>query len=463
MTFALPSAGNAIAACRCTACRAAAAGTVFAFRHEVDAWLRSREREEERGAASPPPPTAALSPAPSAPTEPQTGGARRGGVGRARIAAVATGLLVVAAGAAALRGGRQWPGTRPAPTARLGTLGYSPRELVARADDGSVLWRYAPPQPIETAILEAGTPPWYALADFDDDGRQDVVATVPLKLEGPQTPGQHLAADELYCFSAEGRVLWKTRLEDHVTFRAGSFGPPWVAGRVVVYRTRDGLRIAWSQAHHTWWPSLLVTLDARGTRLSTFVHAGSIRALHAVESGGRSLLFAGGVANPFRAAFLAVLDGGAVQGHGPVAAGSPYECLGCADGLPLRYFLFPPSDINRASGLPYNSLARILSFGRALEAFTVESNGNTTALAEMSFRFSPEVELVDARSSDSWAAHESLERAGKIDHSVTQCPWYRKPPPVREWRPTGGWHDIVPGTAMQTASGVEPTPALPPR
>jgi hypothetical protein len=72
----------------------------------------------------------------------------------------------------------------------------------------------------------------------------------------------------------------------------------------------------------------------------------------------------------------------------------------------------------------------------------------------MSFRFSPTLELLDARSSDSWTAHEALERAGKLDHGVAQCPWYLKPPPVRERDAEHGWRDAKPtrAAASLTAS-----------
>ncbi len=108
--------------------------------------------------------------------------------------------------------------------------------------------------------------------------------------------------------------------------------------------------------------------------------------------------------------------------------------------------MFPPSDINQATGMPYNTTARILSFPPAFEVFTAESNGAQSPLAEMNFRFSKAFELLDARAGDSFPAHESYERAGKLDHPVSRCPWYMKPPPVREWTP-GGWRDLAPAVS----------------
>jgi hypothetical protein len=93
-----------------------------------------------------------------------------------------------------------------------------------------------------------------------------------------------------------------------------------------------------------------------------------------------------------------------------------------------------------------------------MEVYTTESNGTTSPLAEMVFRFSREFELLDARSSDSFAAHEFFERAGKLDHTAARCPWYRDPPPVREWT-SAGWRDIR--SAPPSAEAVwPPRPAL---
>jgi hypothetical protein len=407
-------------------------GAVFAYRSEIDAWLRSRE-------------PIAPAPASPAPTPAPLPGERPPAPGRALRLPVAALLLFLAivAGAAWLLRPR---GSAPVPPAvRIDSVDFGPHELVARDHDGRVAWRHVFEQDINTSVLSALTSQWYSIADLDGDGRLEVVASVPLEPEASagRVTNTRPSRDELLCFSSTGEVLWHTRLDDRAEFRGGTFEPPWLAGHVAAYRAKAGIRIAWAQVHHTWWPSFLLVFDARGNRLSTFLHAGSIRALRAVESEGRVHLLAGGVSNSYRAAFLAVLDGDSVTGHGPVPPGSPFECLGCTEALPLRYFLFPPSDISAASGLPYNTLKDVIPYGDGLEAFTIE-NGSSTEIAEMNFRFSRDFRLLDARSSDSFRAHESYERAGKLDHGVDRCPWYLKPPPVREWDAVNGWRDLTP-------------------
>jgi hypothetical protein len=184
-------------------------------------------------------------------------------------------------------------------------------------------------------------------------------------------------------------------------------------------------------------------LDGSGRRLGTFVQSGHIRELAVVDGPAGSLVLIGGIANAYRGASLAVLDATSIAGHSPVPAGSPYECTSCPEGSPLRYFVFPPSEITAASGQPYNFLVKLRSMGNEIEAMTRESNPGFP-VAEQVFRFTWDFTLLHAQASDSWAAHEALERAGKLDHTVADCPMYRTPPPVREWTPTAGWRDVKP-------------------
>ena len=75
---------------------------------------------------------------------------------------------------------------------------------------------------------------------------------------------------------------------------------------------------------------------------------------------------------------------------------------------------------------------------------TRESNPGAP-VAELVFRFTGDFSLLQAQASDSWPAHEAFERAGKLDHTVADCPMYRTPPPVREWTPGAGWQNLTPG------------------
>jgi hypothetical protein len=359
------------------------------------------------------------------------------------------GAVLLATGAAALRLNGTLTAGRAQQT-RLARVEVGSSEIVVRTETGAVAWRHEFEVPLVDLPVD-GFSHRYAIADLDGDGGAEVVATVSLSI------GPGVLQDELICFSSTGEVRWRIRLDDRVAFRGGTFGPPWMYGFVAVYTAAGQARIAWTQSHQTWWPGILTLLDGSGRRLSTFVQSGQIRELAVVDGPEGSLVLIGGIANAYRAASLAVLDATSVAGHSPAPAGSPYECTSCLEGSPLRYFVFPPSEITAASGQPYNFLVKLRSMGNEIEAMTRESNPGAP-VAELIFRFARDFTLLQAQAADSWAAHEALERAGKLNHAVAVCPMYRTPPPVRAWDPVRGWRDLKPRDASGVTEGPRRNP-----
>lgn len=424
-------------------------GMVFAYRAEIDRWLRNAAAAEEQPPGGPLPQEAA-------PGGDANGGRAAVSARPARRPVAVLGGVLAAALLLVVGVGASWYSHRAGPRAalamRIDRLDLEARAVVARAEDGSVAWRHELAN--RTAPQFLSNSPWYAVADVDGDGRAEVAASVP------QTTGDGGFIEELHLFSDAGKLRWRQSLQDRFTFGAGSFGPPWLAGHVAVVHVRGEARIAWGIGHHTWWPGVLAVLDKEGRRLGTFVHAGSIRSVSAFDGPGGPFLLAGGVSNAYRAAFMAVLDAAALSGQGPTPPGSPFACAACGAVVPRRYFVFPPSDIPFASGMPYNSTRSFLRHGDEVEALTSESAPGAP-VAEMIFRFNRDFDLLEARASDSWPAHETLEKAGKLDHGVAQCPWYLNPPPVREWIPPDRWVELRPGAAASPLSAASIGPSAP--
>jgi hypothetical protein len=431
-------------------------GAVFAYASEIDRWRAGLPPNGAGTAfkapeAGPPsdstahasPATVGAEPSPSVPGLAGRGAGRR----LVWLGAGLAGAVLLATGAAALRLNGTLTAGRAQQT-RLARVEVGSSEIVVRTETGAVAWRHEFEVPLVDLPVD-GFSHRYAIADLDGDGGAEVVATVSLSI------GPGVLQDELICFSSTGEVRWRIRLDDRVAFRGGTFGPPWMYGFVAVYTAAGQARIAWTQSHQTWWPGILTLLDGSGRRLSTFVQSGQIRELAVVDGPEGSLVLIGGIANAYRAASLAVLDATSVAGHSPAPAGSPYECTSCLEGSPLSYFVFPPSEITAASGQPYNFLVKLRSMGNEIEAMTRESNPGAP-VAELIFRFARDSTLLQAQAADSWAAHEAFERAGKLDHSVADCPMYRTPPPVRAWDPVKGWRDLKPRDASVVAEGPRP-------
>jgi hypothetical protein len=400
-------------------------GAVFAYRHEVDGWLRGPGAAPGRNGDGKP---AGESAPPVVPAGPTGFAWRR----PALLAVFAVALLGTAAWA--LRVGLGLPGLSVGSHA-VDEVRFAGREIVARAA-GTELWRHDFGRAV-VRISRNGPGRPFAVADLDGDGHRELLVSVTFARESAA------AEDELFCFSSEGQVLWSYVDRAPLVFRGGTYGPPFWYGNVVAYRADGEWRVAWSQLHNVWWPARVSLLDARGRPLGAFVHSGSIYDLAVAEGPGGPLLLAGGISNARRAAMLAVLDGRRIAGRSPEPAGSPYECLACEAGEPLRYFLFPPSDITAAVDYPYNATAEIRVVGERIEAHTYEALPDPGA--RLIFGFSRDLRLVSAAASDSWALHDRLQREGRLDHAAKDCPFYRNPPAVRSWDPSGRWVDLRPG------------------
>ena len=421
-------------------------GVVFAYTSEIDEW-RSGHVSQQHATTLPGP--AGLFRAPSSGSAASVGGLRFPGaaatalyvagglrpralplrsllVGVAVIGAFAVGAAAVVRSRGPISGSR-----------RIARITYGAHEIQAFNDAGQLLWRHAFQAPLDVS-RSLWPSPRYAVADVDGDGVSELVTTVT-RWVTPQ-----VEQDELYCFSEAGAVRWRVRVDDIVSFRGGTFGPPWADGFVAAYQAGGETRIAWSQNSMPSWPSLVTVVDGAGRRLTTFVHSGSTYALSALDGSDGPVILGGGVSNSSRAASLVVLDGRAAAGHSIEPAGSAYECLNCPPGHPLRYFLFPPSEINAALPTPYNSVLNIRPGPAGVELVATEGVPSRSETAEQHFIFSLDFALQRASQSDSWGLHEQLEREGKLHHSVADCPMYRTPPPVRAWDPVTGWRELKP-------------------
>ncbi len=431
---------------------------VYAYPHEIDEWLnggsepdpdRLRATGDKVGAAAG---GLAATASPLAQESRATPSRRRAVIWAAVIAAVIVVVLVVEAmqrGSDALRPRAAKSGVTPA-RGLVASVEFRRSEIAALDAEGRELWRHSSDAQIDEKGMAMRPSPRYAITDLDGDGTSEIVASIVRWV----TPGAK--QDELLCFSREGRVLWRLQLDDVISFRGGTFGPPWAEGHVVAYHVDGETRIAWSQNSAPFWPSVLTVLDADGRRLSKFVHSGSIYALAAFEGSEGPLILGGVVSNSNRAAGLFVLDGRAATGHSSEPAGSAYECLGCPPGQPLRYFLFPPSEITVARGRPYNTPLGISGARESFEVATIELDDDSSQ-AQLRFTFSHEFDLLRAHPDDgSWPAHEQLERVGKLDHSVASCPMFRVPPPVRAWDAVNGWRDLKPVAGALVTVGPRP-------
>ncbi|MGE0447286.1 MAG: hypothetical protein AB7P99_18830 [Vicinamibacterales bacterium] len=400
---------------------------VFAFSTELDEWLSggpaSRRSPAELESPAPTAAPASERPRPHAaaatagtPTPPRAAHPRARLIRRA--AALAAGAALVAA----------WVVTRPDPIPRR--LEVSGGELLAYdAGSSRPLWS----RRLREGDMSTSWGRWHAIDDLDGDGRKEIVTAV--EVHQPRST-EHTGM--LSRLAPDGREEWRLVADDRVRFRDREYGPPWPTDDLAVYRAGGDTRIAWTVHQFTWWPGLLITVDARGERRGRFVNGGWLRAVQPSRDGQR--LFISGISNSHHAYVMAVLDARNPTGRSPEPPGGETECLDCPPGDPLHYFVFPRTDVGLAHPFP--------ALGPSIQTFEDGSvqvdthEADAGVVATVIYTFSPDATLRDVRLNDAfWDRHRQLRTAGALTHAEADCP-ARQGLGVQHWTPAGGWQQV---------------------
>ena len=377
---------------------------VFAYPHELDEWLSTRPSDLN-----------GLSDAADDETFAETGN----GGSRSPI------LMLLAAIAVVSLAGVIWIRAESEPIQQLSVSG---NEVVAFDAERRPRWTHR----IESGELRPPAPRWSHVGDVDGDGTQEIFAALHVR-----PPQVNSYGSELMRLSPRGVAEWTAPAEDRYRFGDGEYGPPWPSSDLTVYQADGEPRIAWSLRHFTWWPSMVVTLNARGERLGVFVNSGWIRST-APSRDGR-YLFVTGITNSRRAYFLAVLDAAHPAGRSPEEAGSPMECLNCPDGAPLHYFVFPRTEVSLGEPFPTEGPNVTTFEDGAVQVQTHESDGPSFAAAVYDLK---NFDITNARLADSyWEWHRRLEAEGRLSHTSDMCP-ERRSLEVQHWTPGNGWRPV---------------------
>ncbi|HET9400409.1 MAG TPA: hypothetical protein VFO34_05620 [Candidatus Acidoferrales bacterium] len=315
------------------------------------------------------------------------------------------------------------------PAHRLADVALSDGRLIALHADGTIAWDYffsrAPllkkaSMIVPEKICGSGTPS--ILAAFDWGGEDD---------------------DEVDCFTQSGARKWTFKLSDSYQFGSDHFGPPWRESNWGMVQHAEGPELAIAFHHDLWWPGVLVFLNSRGQPTHRFVNSGWILQVRSEETSSGTVLLASGVTNSRNAAFIAALDPNSPDGTSPEDPGSEFECKNCPSGHPLKYWVFPRSEVSVATGAPDDE-SGIQEIAGDIIFRTYETQlGGPYRPAEAIYKVSRNLEILSATYGDAyWDVHRQLEVSGVITHDRAHCPNRNGPPLVREWDPQNGWRDI---------------------
>jgi excisionase family DNA binding protein len=408
---------------------------VFAYRAEIDSWLTGQADNGSAGTGSEE--GVAGTPDESSKTAVATLSLTTDSLNRPKVrpSPWKRWLLVAAVCGLAVAAWLLWRGAYGGPVARVD---FSDDMLVARNKRGSILWAMPLDRALDTRPeVRAGK---IAIVDLGQDRRGDILVAAPFS----SPDANRSASDTLYCFSPQGKLRWRHIFDSSFRFGGHEYGSPWDANPPVVIS--DGAKLSiWAAAIETFWsPSTLTEFDADGHQLAQFVNWGHIMVLNHVRNASGSYILAGGISNQCDCAMLAVLNEEDASGSSP-AQDPAYACENCPQGKPVRYILFPRSELTQLSGATYNKLRLINADGAHVwvgvsETYDTEVPGSDWIKYELTEDFVPKSFTV---SDHFWTFHRQMEAEGKIHHTVEQCPERTQPRRVQVWSPEDGWKQIT--------------------
>jgi len=317
---------------------------------------------------------------------------------------------------------------------------FAGSKLVAWDDRDQQAWVYDFRRSVQVSPPTEVVEP-VRIVDLESDGRKQVIASVTFN---PEEPGA-VQETELYCFTAGGRLRWRYRPEIRVRAPGEEFEGPWHAAALLISPDEKSKHIWLALAHHTSWPSFVVKLDHEGHPAIQFFNVGVIYSLAYFKNATQSYILAGGRNTEYDAGAVAVIGTDQSPAVSPQTPGSLYGCLSCENGSPVRYFVFPRSEVNRALNAGGNSVRRMRVHNRGVQIVTSEVMVPLSKwLSEGFYELSPKFELQSVLMGTGYAlTHVEAEREGELAHSMRDCPEHNSAKTVRLWTADLGWQDVL--------------------
>jgi hypothetical protein len=307
---------------------------------------------------------------------------------------------------------------------------------------GHHIWNYRFSRRLDFAIMKTlgGIDAYVRIADFRGDGSREVVLVAPFRLgNNPDDPLQ----TEVDCFSETGNLLWSYIPRETLRFGDHEISGPWIVEAILV-SDMSAHRIWVASNDVVWGNSSVVSLDALTGRAELrFVNTGSIHALNELRTPRAAYLLAGGFNNEYDGASFAVVDESRPFAASPQTAGTRHQCMNCPAGVPIYYFVFPRSELNRMRHV-YETPVTTIAVNQ--DRFTVSPldlfpDAGVRTLYE--FVTAPAMLPVSLRYSSTYeTVHRDLERTHQLDHTLAACPERLHPLPVKMWTPSGGWTEV---------------------
>ncbi len=373
--------------------------TVFAYRDEIEEWLKREKLPPLTGA-----------------TEVQRPPTSRRGI----VLAGAAAILLAGAGVFSLTRRR-----RP-----IGKVELSDHDLIGRDRGGRELWRHTLQ---DRPSLEPGGR-LLRTVDWRGAGDPDAVAAV-----GYRSPA--VERSELLCYSPSGELRWKwtptTKLLD---FNGQPFEDVWYIQDMATARF-GGRETLWvSIVNKIRWASAIYRIDPDGSAHLHFANHGYIILLAAVDDNKDPRLIATGINNAVDRPFAAVIGLTDPPSVAPPLGSPRYRYANSPPGSPRRYILLPNSEFNIAKGEPY-PIPKQLDVSPNL--VKVEPWDPLTNSPLYIYEFDTHLRPLKARASaGTITQHRNQHRTGILDHPPETCRELLEPHVLRSWTSSAGWEDV---------------------
>ena len=393
-------------------------GGVFAYPAELDAWLdpKAGAWRLENGTI-------------------EGGGQVSGGGGQKSV----SGKKWWAWAAAVLAAGLVATGLLTYYLARAGEparVTFAGRKMLVWDERDRLAWQHEFAEVVTWPPTEPREPP-LRIMDINGDGRPELLVA-PAFVDATRDSG----ARELYCFSETGRLLWRYLPQATVTTPDRQQRGPWHIVALQVVADRGPAQIWASLGQPDGWAGPLIRLDAAGRATMPFINAGVLYVLNHMRGRSGSYLLAGGVNNEYDSGMLAVLQDDQPPASSPQTPDSRYNCRECPPGRPLRYMLFPRSEINHVNGAPYNSALLIALVGDEVRLETME-NDEAGGKVSGIYRLSADFDVRSAVWSSSYRElHRRYEGESRIRHTFENCTERVGPRTIRVWDAEHGWRGV---------------------
>lgn len=273
----------------------------------------------------------------------------------------------------------------------------------------------------------------WRLQIVDLNGKDDRGVLAAVQFLNLSTP------DRLIYFAANGKIQWQIESEPPLMDRAGRpFDRAWAFKHVVVTPAKSGSTVWAALANNAGWAGCVLRIDAQGCAAVHFANAGFVECLCPVTLEADAFMIACGENNDFDQAFVALFRPDNLPASSPPGDRLVYRFANAPEGTPLKYILFPKTELIQARQKPYGHATRITEH---LDGIIVEvETGGDGAHFRYHFMKDLEPRYIFPSASHEFA-HQSFEKAGTINHPWLDCPELQAPLILHIWEPDSGWYD----------------------